>query len=377
MDDTLDLHFTQSFRGGPTLDFDLRVRTGEPRVTVLFGASGSGKTTLLRVAAGLDTPTRGTVRYGSETWDDTALRLHASPQHRRVGFLFQDYAIFPHLSVEKNIRYGLGRLSHAEANRRVADLLERFQLGGLASRYPHQLSGGQKQRVALARTLAPQPRVLMLDEPLSALDAPTREAVRGELGGQLRSLGIPVLLVTHDRAEALALGDDMAVIGEGRILQHGPVDEIFRQPANQSVARIVGVETVAAGRVVEIAEGLATVAVGGCRLTAAAPAQPLHGGNVFVCIRAEDVILFKGKELPQTSARNRLAGTVTAVLREGPMLRIRIDCGFPLSILLTRQAFEELTLAEDDSVIAMVKAPNVHLVPRDLRLSPASASAQK
>ena len=377
MDDALELRFAKAFPDGPTIDVELRVPTHEPRVTVLFGASGSGKTTLLRVAAGIDAPTRGFVRYGRELWAAPERGIHVSPQERRIGFLFQDYAVFPHLNVERNIRYGLGALSRPQANRRVAELLERFQLGELAKRYPHELSGGQKQRVALARTLAPRPRLLMLDEPLSALDAPTREAVRGELGGLLRSLGIPVLLVTHDRAEALALGDDMAVIGEGHVLQHGPVDEIFRQPANQSVARIVGVETVATGRILHLAESLATVAVGSSRLTASAPGLPFHGSDVFVCIRAEDVSLFKGKDLPQTSARNRLEGTVKSVLREGPMLRIQVDCGFPLAVLLTRQAYDELALTEGDPVVAMVKAPNVHLVPRDLRPSPRPESCEK
>ncbi|MDD5348698.1 MAG: ABC transporter ATP-binding protein [Chthoniobacteraceae bacterium] len=367
MDDALTLQFTKTFRGGPEIAVDLRIAMGTPGVTVLFGPSGSGKTTLLRVLAGLDRPAEGTIRFGGETWTDTARGIYVTPQHRRVGLLFQDYALFPHLTVERNIRHGLRSLPGSEAGHRVAKLLDRLKLDGLANRFPHQLSGGQKQRVALARTLAMQPRLLMLDEPLSALDAPTRETVRGELADLLRSLQIPVLLVTHDRVEALALGDGLAIMDEGRVWQHGPVEEVFRQPANENVARIVGVDTVVAGRVLHIADGMATLAVGNARLNASAASLQPDETEVFACIRAEDVILFKGSELPQASPRNRLPGVIKSLAREGPMLRIKLDCGFALAALLTRQACEELALKEGDPIVAMVKAPNVHLVPREVR----------
>jgi len=364
MDEPLILQFSKSFRGGPTISVDLRIPLEPPGVTVFFGPSGSGKTTVLRVLAGLEKPDEGTVRFGSEPWDDSARGLHLPPQARRLGFLFQDYALFPHLNLAGNIGYGLHGLSGAETKRRVGELLARFQLEGLEERYPHQLSGGQKQRAALARALAPQPRLLLLDEPLSALDAPTREAVRGDLRGWLAALRIPVLLVTHDRVEALALGDTLAVMDHGRVLQHGPVDTLFRQPANESVARIVGVETVIPGRVESIHDGMATVTVGDTRLSALARNLHPHDSAVFVCIRAEDVMLVKGDSLAQASPRNRLAARVTTLLREGPMWRIGLDCGFPLSMLLTRQACEELALREGEPVVALIKAPNVHLIPR-------------
>ena len=363
MDDALTLQFSRTFRGGPEIVADLRIELSPPRVTVLFGPSGSGKTTLLRAVAGLDEPTSGTIRFGNEFWADTSRAIHIPPQRRRIGFLFQDYALFPHLSVERNIAYGLHGLAGADAGRRISELLDRFQLNGLATRFPHQLSGGQKQRVALARTIAPRPRLLMLDEPLSALDVPTRETVRGELRAILRSLEIPVLLVTHDRVETLALGDDLAVMNEGRVLQHGPVEEVFRQPANPSIARIVGVETVVAGRVLSVTDGMATISVGNVCLSASAGLLP-DETNVFVCIRAEDVILLKGDAPAHASPRNRLPGIIQSLTREGPMLRIALDCGFPLAALLTRQACEDLSLKEKDRVTALVKAPNVHLVPR-------------
>lgn len=372
MDDALELQFAKLFKGGPEIVANLRIGLRPPRVTVLFGPSGTGKTTLLRVVAGLEGPTRGFVRCGGELWDDPARGIHISPQQRRIGFLFQDYALFPHLTVERNIAYGCHGLSRAETARRVADWLARFGLQGLERRHPGQLSGGQKQRVALARTLAMEPRLLLLDEPLSALDTPTRDAVRGELGAVLRSLGIPVLVVTHDRTEALALGDDLAVMGEGGILQCGPVDEIFRQPASQDVARIVGVETVVAGRVVGRADGMAEVAVGAALLHASAGGIPNGDPTVFACVRAEDVMLVKGVKFPAASARNRLPGVIRSITREGPMLRILMDCGFPLAALLTRQACDELDLKSGDAVTAMIKAPNIHLVPRGGRDTPLS-----
>ena len=263
-----------------------------------------------------------------------------------------------------NIRYGLCGLSANEQQVRTSELLERFQLQNLAARYPDQLSGGQKQRVALARTLAPQPRLFLLDEPLSALDGPTREALRGELRNLLSSLGIPVLLVTHDRVEALALGDQVAIVNEGRIVQHAPVEEVFRRPLTPAIAKIVAVETVRRARVLQADEELVIVAVGEARLIAAAPEFPIGSPEAFVCIRAEDVLLLKSAETVSASARNRLPGIVKSLTHEGPIWRIELDCGFTLTALLTRQACEELALRENDRVLAMIKATNVHLISR-------------
>ncbi|HXQ02409.1 MAG TPA: ABC transporter ATP-binding protein, partial [Candidatus Udaeobacter sp.] len=247
---------------------------------------------------------------------------------------------------------------------RTSELLERFQLQDLAARYPHQLSGGQSQRVALARTLAPQPRLLLLDEPLTALDGPTRKTLRDELRNVLGSLNIPVLLVTHDRGEALALGDQVAIVNEGRIVQHASVEEVFRQPLTPAIAKIVAVETVQRARVLQADEELVTVAVGETRLIAAASDFPSGVTEVFVCIRAENVLLLKGVEAVSASARNRLPGIVKSLTREGPIWRIELDCGFTLTALLTRQACEELALQENDRVLALIKATNVHLISR-------------
>jgi molybdate transport system ATP-binding protein len=364
MADTLTLHFRKTFPKSALIDADLQVRLDSPIVTVLFGPSGSGKTTILRALAGLERSANCVIHFGRETWIDDKKGVFIPPQRRRIGFLFQDYALFSHLTVTENIRYGLHDLSANEQQLRTSELLERFQLQGLAGRYPDQLSGGQKQRVALARTLAPQPRLLLLDEPLSALDGPTREALRGELRKLLSSLSIPVLLVTHDRVEALALGDQVAIVNEGRIVQHASIEEVFRRPLTPAIAKIVAVDTVQRVRVLQADKELVTVSVGEARLFAAARDFPSGVTDAFVCIRAEDVLLVKSVETVSASARNRLPGTVKSLTHEGPMWRIELDCGFTLTALLTRQACEELALQKNDRVLAMIKATNVHLISR-------------
>jgi molybdate transport system ATP-binding protein len=364
MADALTLRFRKTFLKGALIDAELEVELNPPIVTVLFGPSGSGKTTILRALAGLECSANCVIHFGRETWVDDKTGVFIPPQRRRIGFLFQDYALFSHLTVAGNIRYGLIRLSANEQRLRISELLECFQLQDLSSRYPHQLSGGQRQRVALARTLAPQPRLLLLDEPLSALDGPTRETLRGELRKLLSSLNIPVLLVTHDRVEALALGDQVAIVNGGRIVQHAPIEEVFRRPLTPAIAKIVAIDTVQRGRVLQADEELVTVAVGEARLIAAARDFPSGVTEAFVCIRAEDVLLLKSVETVSASARNRLPGIVESLTPEGPMWRIELDCGFTLTALLTRQACEELALQENDRVLAMIKATNVHLISR-------------
>lgn len=351
--------------GGLDLETDLRVDCDVSPVTVLFGPSGAGKTTLLRCLAGLDSPDEGTIRFGSETWFDSASRVSVPPQRRRIGFLFQDYALFPHLTARQNVAYGSNPggsgPSRAGSDDRVDGLIRMMELGEAADRKPRALSGGERQRTALARALAADPGILLLDEPLSALDLPGRERLQQELRKRLALAGVPALVVTHDRLEALALGDWMAVVSDGRVLQTGPVEEVFSRPADLEVARIVGVETVVAGRVASSDGGLASVEIGSALLRALDPG--LASPDVLVCIRAEDVMLERGPSAA-SSARNHLAGKVEGIRVEGPLVRVTLDCGFPLAALVTRQSRVELGLEEGAAVTAVVKAPSVHLVPR-------------
>ncbi len=262
MDRALILDVERSFRGGLTVRAKAELPLDDGPVTVLFGPSGSGKSTVLRALAGLEPEARGVIRLGGEAWLDSARGLSVSPQRRRVGFLFQEYALFPHLSVAGNVGYGLYALPRGEREELVRRVADRLRIGDLLDRRPAQLSGGQRQRVALARALAPSPRLLLLDEPLSALDAPTREELRAELRRSLESSGVPAIVVTHDRVEALALGDRMAVMIEGEVRQVGPVREVFSAPAELAVARVVGTENVLAVRLAGRADGLATVRAG-------------------------------------------------------------------------------------------------------------------
>ncbi len=359
----LEADFEKRFPAGPAIHGLLRLPAGAPSVTVLFGPSGSGKTTVLRCLAGLERPERGSIRFGEQTWFDAARGICLPPGRRGVGYLSQDFALFPHLSLTGNVAYGLGALGTAKRRHRVGEMLDLFGLTGMENRYPSQLSGGEQQRVALARGAGACAALLLLDEPLSALDSPTRELLRRQLRHWLAALGVPTLLVTHDRVEALALGDSLVIVDRGRVLQAGPAADVFARPACLAAARIVGVETIEPARVLEVNGDLASVTVGGLRLFART--RDVGIGDAHVCIRAEDVILEKGRHPAGTS--NCLPGLVQEIVWEGPMTRVFLDCGFSLVALLTHHAIRELGLRVGEQINALVKTEDVHLVLQDGR----------
>ncbi|CAN5898393.1 N/A [soil metagenome] len=358
---SLEAEFEKRYPGGVSIRADLRWSADGFSITVLFGPSGCGKTTILRCLAGLERPERGRIRFGESLWFDAAGGVNLPPQRRGIGYLSQDYALFPHLSVARNIAYGIGGVTGPERRRRVAELLDLLGLEGLGHRYPGQVSGGQQQRVALARALARRPRFLLLDEPLSALDAPTREHLRRGLRHCLSGFGTPTVIVTHDWVEAMALADHVVILDEGQVRQAGTVEEVFARPADLAVARIVGVETVVPAWVIGIDEGLATVEVGGTRLVALADGATV--GQVYACIRAEEVLLKMG-EVGPSSVPNQVAGIVRSLSPEGPMIRVVLECGFPMTALVTRPAYKELGLHEGATITALVEAPAIHLIPR-------------
>ena len=228
----IDLSFTRR-------DFRLRVDLDLPPggVTAVLGPSGSGKSTLLRLVAGLEQPQEGRLQIGERTWLDTDRRLCVPTQKRRVGMLFQDYALFANMTVAANIGYGLPRRARTQA---VSEWIERLHLSGLESRHPHQLSGGQKQRVALARALACEPDLLLLDEPFSAIDAYLRQRLRDQLLALVTTLGQPVILVTHDLDEARHLADRIGVMVNGRMHRFGAAKEVFDDPGDLHSARVLG-----------------------------------------------------------------------------------------------------------------------------------------
>ena len=360
----ISLDFRKTFPNRLTIDAQLKMPLSPPSVVILFGPSGSGKTTVLRCLAGLERPDDGTIQFNGEWWLDVREGVMRSPQGRALGYMSQDYALFPHCTVAGNLAFGLADVSKVERLQRIRDTLRLLHIEDLADRRPGQLSGGQQQRVALARAIVRRPRLLLLDEPLSALDAPTCARLCGELRTLLKRLAIPTMVVTHDWAEALALGDTMVVMNHGRVVQTGTPQEVFSRPLDAEVARVVGVDTVLSGRVVEETEGLVTVEVGGL-LIAAVRSEGSEDmmKDVFVCIRAEDVVL----ELAQsgvTSARNHLFGHVTDIQSVGALAKVQVDCGFLLTALVTRSSLLDLGLKLGVSVKAAIKAGAVHLISR-------------
>jgi molybdate transport system ATP-binding protein len=360
MDRALIFDIERRFRGGPVIQARAELALQGGLVTVLFGASGSGKSTVLRALAGLDRPDAGTIRFDGETWFDARARIFVPPQRRRVGMLFQEYALFPHLSVAANVGYGVPARPRVARDERVRAVAETLGIAALLPRRPGALSGGQRQRVALARALAPAPRLLLLDEPLSALDAPARAELRGELRRALEASGLPTIVVTHDRVEALALGDRMIVMAGGGVRQVGAVHEVFAAPADEEVAKIVGTENVLAGRIVRREGGLATVLTGGVELVGV---DPGGGPEAYACIRAEEIVLEASPGTP-TSAQNSLMGQVSERSDEGALVRVRIDCGIPLVAVVTRPGAERLALVPGRRIAVLVKAPSVRIVTR-------------
>lgn len=359
----LEASFEKSFPGGPVIRLSDCITPAERSITVLFGASGSGKTTILRCLAGLERPDYGHIYFGGEVWSDAVRKVFLPTRKRRIGLVPQDYALFPHLTVLGNISYGLSKLESDQCRQRVEEMLGWLGLHGLEHRFPSELSGGQQQRVALARALAPRPRLLLLDEPLSALDHPTRLRLRRELRGWLHEAGVPAILVTHDRQEAAVLGDDIIVMHEGHMIQHGPVQKVFSKPASLNVADILAVETIVPGEITALHDGIATVRVSSTSLSVLADNLTPETKEVFVCIRAEDVSL----SIPDdhaASPRNRLASVVSSCFREGPLVRVDLECGFHLTALLTPQGAAELDLKVGRRVSAEIKAPKIHLIPR-------------
>jgi molybdate transport system ATP-binding protein len=367
--EALALDVEQRFASGFSVRAALNVELPPGAMLVLFGPSAAGKTTILRQIAGLERPDVGVISFGGEVWCDIARQQWRPPQTRRVGVVFQNPTLFPHLTVRDNIRYGVGMGSDRgqtgvrPGSDPAAEIARLLGIAGLEHRYPRALSGGEAQRVALARALTPGPRLLLLDEPLAALDAPTRVRLRRDLRALLQATGTPAILVTHDRTEALGMGDAVAVVIGGRVRQVGPIADVFSRPADVDVAASLGIEAVLPGSVAGSADGLIEVAISGV-VVHVAERDPLPAGaDVYVCIRAEDVTL-ETRAPGQASTRNHLGARVVSIVSEGPIERVTLDCGFPLDALITRRSREELHLARGAPVTAAIKATSVHLVPR-------------
>ncbi len=344
-----------SRRGG----FELRASfTAEPgATTVLVGESGAGKTTLLRLAAGLDQPERGRIALDGEVYADPEAGVARPAWRRDVGYMAQDYALFPHLSVERNVAFGLeaAGLGRAAVAGRVAETLRRTGIADLGGRRPASLSGGQQQRAALARVLVLHPRLLLLDEPLAALDLQTRRQVRAELRDLIRQLGGVTLYVTHSPLEALLFGERIVVLEGGRVSQVGTRDDLLRYPRSRYVAELMGTNLFAGGSAV--APGAAALRTPDGEIAVAPPGA---AGDVFLTVDPRQITLHPHP--PEGSAQNVLQGPVLELAPEPPSgERIRVALGTrpPLVAEVTRDAVAALSLREGMTVYASFKATGV------------------
>jgi ABC-type sulfate/molybdate transport systems ATPase subunit len=340
--DALDLEISVPLR---SFRLELAVTVEPGTTTALVGPSGAGKSTVLRAVAGLVTPECGRISLGSQCLFDSSRRVDLPPEQRRVGLVFQDYALFPHMTVLENVSYA--------GKSRARELLERLGIEHVAGAKPASLSGGERQRVGLARALARDPAVLLLDEPLSAVDALTRNALRAELQEVLRSLELPTLLVTHDFEDASALADRIGVIVDGRILQLGRQEDLIEAPANEFVASFTG------GNL------LPATAATGDGLTAAtlADGSVVYStddvtGPVGVVVYPWEITISRTE--PEGSALNHITGPVTSIVPLGNRARIRVG---PVVAEITGQSAERLGLRRGERAVATFKAASTRLLP--------------
>jgi molybdate transport system ATP-binding protein len=339
---------------------ELEIRFDVPagRCLALAGPSGAGKTTILRMLAGTLRPGRGRITHGDDVWVDTSGGVCWPPERRRCGYVFQDYALFPHLSAWRNVAYGL-RSTPARARKTAAlSLLEQFGLSELADAKPATLSGGERQRVALARALAPRPNVLLLDEPLSALDARTRASASRELSATLHSLDVPVVLVTHEFNEAALLGDEIGVIDHGRIIQQGSASELAATPATAFVADFTGaVVLTGTARPPDGELTIVDLDGGGVACT-----TDQGAGRVALSIYPWEITISQSPAMVDESAQNRLTARITSVTTVGNRVRLGLAAGQPLVAEVTGKAIHDLQLAVGREVTATWKATATRLV---------------
>jgi len=343
------------YGGADVLDVpSLDLFAGE--VLAVIGPNGSGKSTLLRVAGLLERPTRGTVSFHGAAVDAS----RSLAERRRMATVFQQ-PLLADMTVAENVRLGLRFRGRTGDAARVGRWLERLTIAPLRDQRARTLSGGEAQRVALARALVLEPEVLLLDEPFSGLDAPSRAELLPDVGAILRQDRVTTILVTHDRGEAQALADRAAVLMGGRIRQLDETARVFHAPATEEVARFVGVETIVTGRVIAREAGVTVVEVSGRKVELAALAHV--GELVRIGVRPEDVTLLLPTEVaPLSSARNYLAGTIVQLVPSTPAIRVVVDVGFPLVATVTARSVADLGLAEGTPVTAAFKASAAHMI---------------
>jgi molybdate transport system ATP-binding protein len=335
-----------------------------PGITIVFGASGSGKSTLLRCLAGLARPDSGHIAVGSTTLFDATRQINIEPPRRKIGYVFQHLALFPHLSVERNLAYGIPHLSPAERHERVLSIADRFGIRHLLARKPGAISGGERQRAALARALVTDPEVLLLDEPMSGLDHATQSRIIDDLRAWNSAHDIPILYVTHSHREVFALGERVVVLEDGRVLATGTPQEVMDAPAHETLAQLAGFEnfftaTVTAKRP---DAGVMHCRLDGTTTELEIPLADMEpGAPVRLAIRAGDILL-ANQEPRGLSARNVLQGTLAFTVREGATVVARVDAGVFFTVHLTPSAMDTLHLRQKSPVWLIVKTHSCRLV---------------
>ncbi len=359
--DALSVRLRHEFPGGFSLHLDFSVAAG---ITMLFGPSGAGKSTVLDSIAGLLHPQAGQVAIGGRTLLDTEAGVNVPISRRGIGYVFQTLALFPHLSVEANVQYGINRLAASERRRRVDAMFEAFRIGHLREQSPRNLSGGERQRVALARSLVTDPCALLLDEPLAALDAATKSRIIADLRAWNEARRIPVLYVTHDRQELFALGERVLAIADGRLLAVGTPRELLRAPRHELLAQLAGFENIFDAAVIarDEASGTMTCRIASAGILLEVPlSSEATGDSVRLGIHAGDILLAVRK--PEgLSARNLLSGRLCRLERRDATVVAEVDCGILFQAHLTPGSQQSLQLEPGAEVWLVIKTYSCHLL---------------
>ena len=333
--------------------------------TILFGASGAGKTTLLDCIAGLTDPDDGRIVVGGEDTYDSESKRNLPAWKRRIGYVLQDLALFPHMTAEQNVAYGLRQLDTAERRTRSRAMLQAFRIDHLRDRRPAQISGGERQRVALARALVTEPRALLLDEPLAALDRPTKSQILADLRQWNQHYRVPILFVTHSREEVFALGQEVIVLDAGKIVAQGQPRDVLQAPRLETVAQLSGLENIFDATVVALNEnrGTMTCRIGTGQLDLETPLVRAEAGSYLrVGIQAGDILL--ATESPRgLSARNVLPGTILRLEQRDGIVSAGVDCGgTQFEVHLTLAAQDALSLTAGKNVWVVIKTHSCHLL---------------
>lgn len=339
-----------------------------PGFTILFGPSGAGKTTLLDCVAGLAKPDSGRIAVGERVLFDNAQSIDISVAKRRVGYVFQSLALFPHLTVQENIEYGLAHLPREEREARASAMLQAFRIAPLARRYPRDISGGESQRTALARALVTDPAVLLLDEPLAALDAPTKARIIDDLRLWNQAHRIPILYVTHSRDEVFALGERLVVLESGRVVAQGTPHEVMEAPQQETIAQLVGFENVFEAVVESVHPERGTMMCrvageGGPVLLETPLVRGGAGSALRVGIRAGDILLATAPPVG-LSARNIIPGRILSLDQRDVIVSARVKSRVEMEVHLTLAARDSLQLGPGREVWLVIKTHSCHLMKR-------------